>query len=159
VIPKCDFDEFYRDAYARLVGQVFVLTGDLGAAQDAVQEAFVRAWSRWDRVSGYDAPEAWVRRVAMNVSVSRWRRLRRAVVTDRAGDDTVVLPDASVEVVELLRDLPVPQRRAVVLHHVVGLSVNEVAAELGVPAGTVMSWLSRGRARLSSSLDPVEVQP
>jgi RNA polymerase sigma-70 factor (ECF subfamily) len=56
VIPKCDFDEFYRDAYARLVGQVFVLTGDLGAAQDAVQEAFVRAWSRWDRVSGYDAP-------------------------------------------------------------------------------------------------------
>jgi RNA polymerase sigma-70 factor (ECF subfamily) len=95
----------------------------------------------------------------MNVSVSRWRRLRRAVVTDRAGDDTVVLPDASVEIVELLRDLPVPQRRAVVLHHVVGLSVNEVAAELGVPAGTVMSWLSRGRARLSSSLDPVEVQP
>ena len=60
-----DFRSFYVQAWPRLVGQLYPLTGDLAAAEDAVQEAMLAAAGRWQRVSSYDAPEAWVRRVAI----------------------------------------------------------------------------------------------
>ena len=59
-----DFDAFYQASYHRLVGQVTVLAGSLEDAEDAVQEAFARASTRWARLRDYDAPEAWVRRVS-----------------------------------------------------------------------------------------------
>ena len=51
------FDEFYRGSRQRLLGFVYTLTGDLSEAQDAVQEAFVRAWQHWSSVN--QDPEAW----------------------------------------------------------------------------------------------------
>jgi hypothetical protein len=74
---RAEFEELYRHAYPRVVAQVTLLTGSRAAAEDAVQEAFARAWNRWGRLAGFDQPQAWVRRVAMNVAVSRWRSLRR----------------------------------------------------------------------------------
>jgi DNA-directed RNA polymerase specialized sigma24 family protein len=56
-----DFDSFYRASRSRLLGFVYALTGDVAEAQDAVQEAFVRAWQRWSTVSEHADPEAWVR--------------------------------------------------------------------------------------------------
>ena len=72
-----DFEAFYQASYYRLVGQVTVLTGSLEDAEDAVQEAFARASTRWARLRDYDAPEAWVRRVALNLATSGLRRARR----------------------------------------------------------------------------------
>ena len=74
------FDAFYERARDRLAVQIAALTGDPAEAVDHVQEAFVRAWSRWGYVSGLDDPEGWVRRVAHNLAVSRWRRARRVVL-------------------------------------------------------------------------------
>lgn len=71
------FEEFYQSAYARLVGQLFSVTGSLDQADDVVQEAFIRALDRWPRIQAYDVPELWVRRVAINLAVSEIRRLRR----------------------------------------------------------------------------------
>ncbi|MFD7002862.1 sigma factor [Streptomyces mirabilis] len=70
-------EEFYQSAYARLVGQLFSVTGSLEQAEDVVQEAFIRALDRWPRIQAYDVPELWVRRVAINLAVSEIRRLRR----------------------------------------------------------------------------------
>ncbi|MET8067026.1 sigma factor, partial [Micromonospora sp. NPDC005313] len=71
-MPDSDgFDEFYRGSRQRLLGFVYVLTGDLAEAQDAVQEAYIRAWQRWSTVRGYDDPESWVRVVASRIAVSR----------------------------------------------------------------------------------------
>ena len=71
------------------------------------------------------------------------------------GRDTVVeWDDEQREVVAALADLPRAQREAIVLHHLVGLSVAEVAGELRAPAGTVKSWLSRGRRQLATALRP-----
>ncbi|MGH9016344.1 MAG: SigE family RNA polymerase sigma factor [Acidimicrobiales bacterium] len=152
------FTELYCSSYARLVGQVTVVTADVGAAEDAVQEAFGRLWTRWDVVSTYDRPEAWVRRVAVNVAISRWRRLRRFRPlgdTDRPAVDAETGIDGDIGAA--LRRLPVRQRQALLLHHVVGLPVAEVAREMGVAPGTVKSWLFRGRQALHGALSIEEV--
>ena len=69
--PMASFDEFYAANFQRLTLQLYAYTGDVGQAQDAVQEAFSRAWPRWSRLVEYDNPAAWVRRVALNVARSR----------------------------------------------------------------------------------------
>ncbi len=71
-----DFDELYLANYGRLVVQLYAVTGSLAEAEDAVQEAFARASMHWGRVGGYDSPEAWVRRVALNVAFTSMRRAR-----------------------------------------------------------------------------------
>jgi RNA polymerase sigma-70 factor, ECF subfamily len=152
-IDAAEFDEFYLRSRDRLAVQVAALTGDSAEALDHVQEAFVRAWSRWTYVGGLDDPEGWVRRVARNLAVSRWRRGRRLVLGASLVDDAAFeWADEQRAVVDALRMLPRAHREAIVLHHLVGLSVDEVAAELDAPAGTVKSWLSRGRGRLATAL-------
>lgn len=153
--PAADFDDFYAGTYRRLVGQVYAMVGNFGDAEDAVQEAYARAWPRWDRLRGYADPEAWVRTVAYRVAVSSWRKatnrltahLRHGVPTEVPG----LGPD-HVAVVQALHALSLDQRRVVVLHHVVGLSVEEIAHETGVAAGTVKSRLARGRQALAGQL-------
>jgi RNA polymerase sigma-70 factor, ECF subfamily len=155
------FEEFYTATVGRLLGQLLPVTGDLHEAEEVVQEAFVRASTRWGRLRDYDVPEAWVRRVAMNLAADRGRRhQRQARALLRAGPPGHV-PPVSVEALalaEALRTLPVRQRQAIVLHHLVDLPVEEVAATLGARSGTVKSWLARGRHALAARLgDPEEV--
>jgi RNA polymerase sigma-70 factor (ECF subfamily) len=151
------FDDFYAAEFHRLTLQIYAYTADVGLAQDAVQEAFSRAWPRWDRLSTYDNPAAWVRRVAMNVAASRWRRARaarahahyhRESFADGPNPDRVALAQA-------MATLPERQRRALVLFHVADLSIGEIAAQEGVAEGTVKAWLHRGRTALATLLaDP-----
>ncbi|WBC16727.1 sigma factor-like helix-turn-helix DNA-binding protein [Micromonospora sp. WMMA1998] len=150
-----EFTEFYLATYRRLVGQLFVLTGNRHDAEELAQEAFSRALPRWTKISGYDAPEAWVRRVAFNLAFSRRRKaLRGAAALLRLGGDRFHDGDSSdgVAVAEALRAVPVRHRQALVLHYVVDLSVREVAVELGVPENTVKTWLRRGRQQLHAAL-------
>ena len=72
-----DFAGFYKAAYQRLLGQLFAVTGDLAEAENVLQEAYARAFARWAQVRAYDLPEAWVRRVALNLAAMAARRLRR----------------------------------------------------------------------------------
>ena len=62
------FAGFYKASYQRLLGQLFAVTGDLAEAENLLQEAYARAFARWSRVGDYDLPEAWVRRVAINLA-------------------------------------------------------------------------------------------
>ena len=150
-----DFDAFYRAGAARLVRQLIPLVGSRAEAEDVVQEAYARAYARWSTVQRYDAPEAWVRTVALRLAVSRWRKSRNAVVAwRRRAEATEVLgvgPE-TVALVAALKQLPEAQRVAIVLHHLMDLSVEQVAAEVGAPTGTVKARLSRGRAALAPLL-------
>nr|MDT0657821.1 SigE family RNA polymerase sigma factor [Micromonospora sp. DSM 115978] len=150
-----DFDALYEARYGDVVAMAHALTGgDLAEAQDIAQEAFCRAWQRWDTVARYDEPLAWIRRVAANLATSRWRRLRVARTALRRDRPTAVpaLEPDRVVLVAALRRLPSEQRKAVVLHHLIDLPVTEVAFELGVAVGTVKSWLHRGRLALAAHL-------
>jgi RNA polymerase sigma-70 factor, ECF subfamily len=150
------FAAFYAGSYRRLLGQLFAVTGDLAEAENVVQEAYARAFARWSRVGGYDLPEAWVRRVAINLAAMADRSLRRrARALLRLGPPPVV-PELSPDLIDLhdaLRALPLGQRQVIVLHHLVGLPVEEVARELRLATGTVKSRLARGRAAMAGRLD------
>jgi RNA polymerase sigma-70 factor (ECF subfamily) len=149
---EIEFDLFFRHHSARLMGQAYLLAGDTAGAQDLVQESFLRAWQRWAELRDMDHPEAWLRRVMYNLAVSQWRRSRRIVQIgdlERAGAEEH--PDA-LGLSAALRSLPRRQAQAIVLHDGAGLSAIEVAKELGVPEGTVRSWLSRGRQVLAAQM-------
>jgi RNA polymerase sigma-70 factor (ECF subfamily) len=157
------FDDVYAAHYADLTVQLYAYFGDRQEAQDVVQEAFCRALARWRTVSEYDDPVAWVRRVAWNLAVSRWRRARTAlnfVRRQRLDEPQMEGPNPErVALVAALSTLPPTQRRAVVLHYLADLPVAEIARREGVAEGTVKSWLHRGRAALADQLNPEPTAP
>lgn len=151
-----EFDDFFAATYQRVVGQVYLMTGNLAEVEDAVQDAFARAWQRWDRFGDYEQPEAWVRLVAYRIMVSGWRKAANRLVAHRRAGTPEAMPELGpdhVALIEALRRITPDQRRVVVLHHLIGLSVDEVAAETAASPGTVKSRLSRGRRALAELLD------
>jgi RNA polymerase sigma-70 factor, ECF subfamily len=149
------FDEFYRDTSGRMVRYGFAMTGDLGDAQDVVQEAYTRAWRHWCTVSVHPAPEAWVRLTVNRLATDRWRKLRgwRAALVRTGPPEPAPPPsETTVLLTTALRRLPDHLRQAVVLHYLFDMSVHDIAAETGSPTGTVTSWLRRGRTELASIL-------
>lgn len=150
-----DFDAFYANSVCRLTGQLYAMTGSRAEAEDVVQEAFARAWQRWERVSAYTDPEAWVRTVAHRIAVSAWRKTVNRFTAQRrygAADDVPGASPDHVALIAALRRIPAEQRRAIVLHHLVGLPVEEVARETHSRPGTVKARLARGRRALAPHL-------
>ncbi|GAB3802280.1 SigE family RNA polymerase sigma factor [Micromonospora zhanjiangensis] len=149
------FAAFYQASYGRLCGQLYAYLGDPAEAEDIAQEALLRTWQRWRRVSAYDDPLSWVRRVAVNLANSRWRRIQagaRALHRHGPRAAPVLLGPDHVALVDALRTLPERQRLVLVLHYLADQPVAAIAAELRVPKNTVLSWLSRGRATLADRL-------
>jgi RNA polymerase sigma-70 factor (ECF subfamily) len=149
--------ELYHACYRRLVAQVYAFTTDLAEAQDVVQEAFARALARPGGLADVDSPEAWLRTVAVNVVRRRWRRrklLDTILLRDRPLTRTVETAPGPerTDLRQALAGLPDPYRQVVVLHYFADLPVEEIAALLDVPTGTVKSRLSRARAALADRL-------
>lgn len=162
VPESAGFDKFYAATASRVVAQVCAMVGDLGEAEDAVAEAYARAWQRWHQVAGYADPVAWVRTVAYRIAVSSWRRTRNRLQAQerwgRTASVTQIDPD-TVALVAALRQIPAAQRRAIVLHHLVGMTVREVALETGASISAVKLRLSRGRRALGPLLGLTGPEP
>jgi RNA polymerase sigma-70 factor (ECF subfamily) len=153
-----EFDAFYAGTVRRVTGHLCMMTGNRAEAEDAVAEAYARAWQHWEKVSAYGDPEGWVRTVACRITVSAWRKAknRRAAYRRYGVPDNP--PGASpdhVAIMAAMRKISPAQRQAIVLHHLVGLSVAEIARETGVNAGTVKARLARGRQALVPHLSDV----
>jgi RNA polymerase sigma-70 factor (ECF subfamily) len=154
-----DFEEFYQANYGRLVALLLAVLGDRQDAEDAAQEAFARALARWPRVSGYDVPESWVRRVALHLAVDSGRQWRRrlgasakllAAWRSREEEPSDALPLTPVG--RALTRLPMREREVLVLHYVADMSVRQISADRGLPTGTVKDRLAAGRRRLEREL-------
>ncbi len=155
-----DFEEFYQANYARIAALLLAVLGERQEAEDAAQEAFVRALARWPRLSGYDLPEAWVRQVALRIAVDSGRRFRRTLrlswklLADRQapepepGDSLL----ARTVVGCALMRLPLREREVLVLRYFADMTAERIAAERGVPVSTVKARLAAGRRRLEREL-------
>ena len=147
--------ELYRSSYSRLVGVVTLAAGSRAEAEECVQEAFLRLLRVWGSVSRYDDPEAWLRLVAFRLAAKRRRKAgnaARALLRLHDAKPNVGPDSIGPDVRAALGQLSLSQRQVVVLHHLVGLSVDEVARQLELPTGTVKSRLSRARTLLAPLL-------
>jgi RNA polymerase sigma-70 factor (ECF subfamily) len=154
---NADFARLYDEQFARVVALVLTLSGSRWAAEELAQDAFVSAYRHWDRIAGYDDAGAWVRRVAMNAAVSRYRRAlaeARALVRLRGRRQAVPaeMEPRDEQFWAAVRDLPKQQARAVALHYLDDLSVAAIAPILGCSEATVKVHLHRGRRTLAERL-------
>jgi RNA polymerase sigma-70 factor, ECF subfamily len=137
------------------VNAVALASGSYPAAEDAVQEALVRAWIRSERGERVESLPAWVAAVALNQTRSAWRRSmaeRRARSRLPERSATAAPSEEQLEVAQALASLPRRQREVAVLRFLLEMSTAEVAAALGIGEGTVKSSLSRARAHLVEAL-------
>ena len=152
-----------RTGFAEYVGArrplmyrtAWVLCGDHHQAEDLVQHVLTKLYVAWPRVSRMDSVDGYVRRMLVNANLDRLRRRREQPGLegwDRAAEsgDT----DALLDLSEALRRLAPGQRRALVLRHLWGLSVEETAATLGIAPGTVKSQTADAMTRLRALLAP-----
>ena len=154
-MDEVELRRFLGEHYSRLVGAVALVTGDLVSAEDAVQEAIVRAWERSERGEEIAALDRWVVAVALNLSRSRLRRLRveRLARPKLASSARLEGPSGDrIDVVRALAALPRRQREVAVLRYYLDLSTADIAAEMRTSEGTVKSQLSKARAHLADAL-------
>lgn len=147
-------EALYAAAYSRLVAVVTAVGRDRVEAEEAVQEAFVRLIGQWPRVSRYDDPEAWLRKVALGFLSKRQRSLHRGLraLSRHGAAGPAPGPDGNrVDLDRALGVLPRIHREVIVLQHL-GLDVAEIARTLNIPVGTVKSRLSRARNTLGPLL-------
>lgn len=147
------FADFYRSSRDRLAGALALTLGDVHLGADAVDEAMVRAYQRWDRVGAFDDPGAWVYRVALNWATSVLRRRNRApsLPDERWVDHTISVAEPAVAAA--LAVLSVDQRSVIVCRYYLGMSEHETASALGIRPGTVKSRLHRALRELERRLD------
>jgi RNA polymerase sigma factor (sigma-70 family) len=154
-----DFADFYRRSKDECLMTVLVSVGDRDTAQELVAEAFARAWASWRKVSSHPAPEAWVVRTALNVSISRWRRRHREVAMADPGllADVAATDEASPvdpRLMAALMRLPARQRQVVALRLFMDLDTGRTAEVLKIAPGTVQAHLGRAMAALREDLAP-----
>jgi RNA polymerase sigma-70 factor (ECF subfamily) len=152
-----EFDELYDDSHRPVLRAVLMLVDDVETAADITAEAFTRGLSRWDKVSQLDNPGGWVRHVAVNLAIDHSRTARRRtsamrhLITGMRRSSPAPTSD-SVDIVRALERLSPAQRQAIVLHHLLDMSVAEIAVHTQRPVSSVKTSLHRGRAALAQIL-------
>jgi RNA polymerase sigma-70 factor, ECF subfamily len=165
-----------RDAYGELVhiyyrcvvDIVYHMCGDPGLAEDAAQEAFLRAWIKLPSFHLDYSMRNWLCRIAVNAAVDVLRRKsERKNVDEEVGDliaktpgpeDMLIEKEQAVFLQQAMKFLPEASRTVLVLREFTGLSYQEIASVLDIPMGTVMSRLNYARNRLRELLVAQTVQ-
>jgi RNA polymerase sigma-70 factor (ECF subfamily) len=151
------FEAFFAEQYESVFRGLAVAFRDPLLAEEAAQEAFTRAYTRWERVRSMERPAGWTYVVAVRVA----RRRRRDLLGDQAG--RAATRDLADEVVDrvtveaAIEELPPRQRVALVLRHYADLPIDEIAHAMGCAVGTVKSTLHAAHSRLHVDLDDDEI--
>jgi RNA polymerase sigma-70 factor (ECF subfamily) len=147
------FEAFFAEAYASVFRGLAVAFRDPQLAEEAAQEAFTRAYTRWQRVGSMERPAAWTYVVAVRIA----RRRRRDLLGDAPSHG--LAQDAADEVVDrvtmeaAIQELPTRQRVALVLRHYADLPLDDIAHAMGCAVGTVKSTLHAAHTRLHVELE------
>lgn len=152
---RLGFEAFFEAEYDRLFGTMCMVTGSRTEAEDIAQEAFLRVWTRWERVEAAPSPIGYLYRTAFNLFRNRLRTAKRAargLLTAGVDPDPMSAVDDRTTVLGALGRLPPRTRAAVVLTELLGFSSEEAGRMLGVRASSARSLATHGRAQLRREL-------
>ena len=153
---RLTFEEFFEETADRLTGLLGLLTGSREEAGEMAQDAYVRVFERWDRVSRMDNPAGYLYRVAVNARRSRLRRLGKEVRTKSDAidpDDAFASVDRRDEILRALARLSRPLREAVVVCEWLELPDQEAADVLGITVSALRVRTMRARRQLRELLE------
>jgi RNA polymerase sigma-70 factor (sigma-E family) len=151
--------QLHRDHYRSLVRLAALLLDDVGASEEVVQDAFVRMHLGWGRLADPERAPAYLRSAVLNGARSQMRHrqvqarhLQAVPPPGPSAEAGALAVDEHDRVVAALRCLPARQREAVVLRYYLDLSEAEMAAAMGISAGSVKTHVHRGLAALHETL-------
>lgn len=148
------FEAFFRQHERDIFGYLWRVTSDEQTANDLTQEVFLRAWRQFEKLRGYERPEAWLFHVATNLALNE-RRHQRVVGPaatlhgqERASGDHAAQLALRAALRAALDGLPARQRAALILRELYGYTCDEIAGMLDVSRAAAKMTLSRARERL-----------
>ncbi len=155
-----EFDALYRAEWGRLAGALALACGDRGAAEEVAQETFVRAWSRWHRLSGLDHPAGWVYTTGFRLLRRRARRLESAPTAELDGSEVLfsgpeTIAVDRVAVTRAIAQLPERQRRGRIVCPPRGVSGGGGATAVNISPAALRQLVHRAvvALRVSSELE------
>jgi len=149
------FEAFYAAHRSRLYRALTLALRDSTLAAEATDEAFTRAYERWNDVAGYTNPAGWIYRVAMNWATSSIRKRRRETIGNLTDRPTIDEEITDPRLVAAIADLSLEHRSVVVMRYFLDWSTDEMAEALDVAPGTVKSRLHRALAALAAAVPPL----
>lgn len=148
-----EFEQVFGDLYPALVRRLALVVGDAEEAKDLAQTTYLRAYEHMHQFDGRDA-RAWLYTIGLRLAFRERKRRQRWRLLVRSGPGVEPWQPAHDPALwDALRGLRREERAALLLNTVDGYTLAEIAGMLGVPAGTVGSWVSRARARLREQLE------
>jgi RNA polymerase sigma-70 factor (ECF subfamily) len=147
-----EFTALFRTEFRAVVRTAYLILHDRQGAEDVAQQAFAQLLVHWRKVSTYERPEAWVRRVAIRLAARAVRRDRRRGILHQQVDPPVPASSLDVDLVRALKALPPKQRAAVALFYFEDRPVQEIADILNCTESTAKAHLFKARTRLASLL-------
>lgn len=154
------FDDFYGAEFGRVLKTAALVTRNVAVAEEVTQEAFAKAYASWRRVSRYDRPDAWVRKVAMRMAMRQVQRRKawEAIVQTMPPTDHQQQADSYDDrVAAAVAQLPAGQRVATVLHYLEDRPISEIAEIMDCAQSTVKVHLHRARQKLAQILGVQDV--
>lgn len=148
-----EYERLFRVEFPSVLRTVELIVREHARAEEIAQDAFLQLLLRWSKISRYERPDAWVRRVAIRLAVRSirrdelWRRLREALVP------SVEAPPSPYDLGGAIRRLSASQRAAVVLHYYEDRPTAEIAGILGCSESTARVHLHNARKRLAQLLE------
>ena len=149
---EAEFGAFFVEAFPRVTRTVALMLHDARRAEDVAQDAFVQLLKNWDKISRYERPDAWVRRVAIRLAMRALRRDRLWSLVKADVRQPMPLQPRDLDVAEAIGKLPGMQRAAVVLFYYEDLPIADIAQALGCAEPTARVHLHRARRRLAELL-------
>jgi len=147
------FTWFFRNEFRSVVRTAYVILHDAARAEDVAQDAFAQVYVHWRKVSRYERPEAWVRKVAIRSALKILRRDRLRQILERKTEPSAEAPHRpSVELIQAIGLLPPQQRAAVALFYLEDRPTSEVAEILCCSESTAKVHLFKARKRLAAML-------
>jgi len=147
-----EYSAFFRAEFARVLRTIELMLRDHGRAEEITQDAFVQLLLNWPKVSRYERPDAWVRRVAIRLATRSARRERLFALLRLDVAEPATAPGSHHDLPAAIRRLSMSQRAAIVLHYYEDRPVSDIAAILGCAEPTARVHLHRGRRRLAELL-------